>query len=87
MSWVLLLIQLIPAVIKVIGWIRELIAKLPRAERPGAWKELRQIAKQNVRKRRSEPGEDRGYMVRTSEQTVLEELEALHEKLKLKVGA
>lgn len=49
MSWILLLIQLIPAVLKIIEFIRDLIAHLPHNERPLARREMRQLARKHVR--------------------------------------
>ncbi len=49
MSWILLLIQLIPTLIKIWEAIREAIAKRPRAERPALRAEVRAMARRQVR--------------------------------------
>ncbi len=48
MSWVLLLIELIPTVIKIINAIMDLIRQLPRGERPAARRELHATARRHV---------------------------------------
>lgn len=48
MTWILLLIQLLPSIIQLVQLIWDAIAKLPKAERPAARKLLRAIAKDHV---------------------------------------
>jgi hypothetical protein len=84
MAWILLLIQVLPSVLKLIQLIRELIADQPtKAEKAVAWNRLKAICKGNLRKKRGQ----KAYAVRTSEETVVAELEALAEDLKAKAVA
>jgi hypothetical protein len=83
MTWILLLIQLLPAALDLIQLILKLIEKTPRAERPELRRELRQLARRNVRKRRMTDA----YAIRTSGSTVMEELQALHDKVAAKAVA
>lgn len=52
MSWILLLIQIVPAIIQLVQFIRELIGQLPRDERSTAKAELVSLARRHVRKHR-----------------------------------
>lgn len=51
MSWILLLIQIVPAIIQIVQFIRSLILKLPRTERAGAKAELVAVARKHVRRK------------------------------------
>ncbi len=84
MSWILILLQLIPALIKIIDLIREAMDDLPLAERRAARRRLTQICKQNIRKKKglATPEVRASYSVRTSHETVEAELQALLEDLK-----
>jgi hypothetical protein len=83
MAWILLLIKLLPVAMDIIQLILSLINKAPVKERPALRKELRTLARQNLRKKRNSDA----YAVRTSEQTVLEELQALRDKCAAKAVA
>jgi len=78
MSWILILLQLIPALIKIIALIREAMDDLPLADRRVARRRLAQICRQNVRKKKGL----KAYGVRTSTETVEAELQALLDDLK-----
>lgn len=54
MSWILLIIQLIPTLIDIIQKIRELIRQLPRSQRMTARSDLIALAKANVHRTHGE---------------------------------
>lgn len=84
MAWILLLIEALPAILKLIQIIRELIQDQPdAASKAAGWKRLKGICKGNLRKKRGL----KKYVLRTSHETVEEELKILEADLRAKAVA
>ena len=90
MSWILLLIELVPVVIKTVNVILELIKLLPRRERPEARRALGALARKHVRKVRAKRGAfaaagQKAYALTESPATVVEEFEAMEADLRARI--
>lgn len=89
MSWILLLIQLIPTIVKIWEAIRDLIQRLPEQERPEARRHVRALARHHVRE--LAVGMDREGMnvvaLTGPEPAAVSDFKALQESLKERVMA
>lgn len=82
MSWILLIIQLIPTIIDIIQKIRELIGKLPRSQRGAARSDLVALARAHVHKRRGG-----NYALAKDEAVAFADFELLRASLAARVAA
>lgn len=83
MSWILLLIELIPTIIKLVNLIMDLIKKLPLNERKAYRQRLFKTARAHVRKR---AGRQPVFELALSQESAERDLEALLAELEAKVG-
>lgn len=78
MAWLILLLQLLPSLIQIVGEIMKLIQARKGQEKTLARRELFSLAKKHIRKKRGEDAHSLTYGAATAKA----EFQALHDKLK-----